>query len=243
MRIVAKTDTGRVRKSNQDSYAAGELPGGVAWAVVCDGMGGASGGNVASSMAVKTISEHITSGYREGMGSQSVKNMLESAITAANVRIYDMASSNEGLHGMGTTVVAVLVADGQVYISHAGDSRAYLIGNGGELRQLTRDHSVVQEMVETGKLTPDEAKAHPRKNVITRALGVDETIEIDFCEETMQQDDVVLICTDGLTNYIENEDIVQATSGCVYYEFADQLIKLANANGGGDNITVVAIAY
>lgn len=243
MRIVAKTDTGLVRSMNQDAYAAGELPVGAAWAVVCDGMGGASGGDVASSVAVKTISEQITSGYRDGMGSKSVKNMLDCAIAAANSTIYHMACSNETLRGMGTTVVAVIVTGGLAYISHAGDSRAYILSAAGEIRQLTRDHSMVQELVETGRLTAEEARTHPRKNVITRALGVSNSINAEFSEAELSEGDVLMICTDGLSNYISEEDIVHVIHEHNYYELADELIKKANSNGGGDNITVVAITY
>ena len=241
MKIVAKTDTGKIRKVNQDSYAAGELPNSVAWAVVCDGMGGAAGGGIASAAAVKLISEHITSTFRYGMNGNSIKNLLLSAINAANVSVYDMSCSNESLSGMGTTVVVAVVCDGEAHIAHAGDSRAYLISDDG-IRQLTKDHSIVQEMLENGELTPDEAKEHPRKNIITRALGVDETIEIDYCEEELKDNDVILLCTDGLTNYAETKDIYDNTKDGRYYEFADRLVNLANDNGGGDNITVVAIA-
>ncbi len=242
MRIVAKTDIGRVRDSNQDSYAAGELPGGVAWAVVCDGMGGAAGGNVASSTAVKMISQQITAQYRDGMSGNSIRNMLASAVAAANVSIFDLARSNPELHGMGTTVVAAILSDHMARVAHVGDSRAYKISAQG-LLQMTRDHSVVQELVETGRLTPDEAKAHPRKNIITRALGVDETVDIDFCEDGMEPDDVLLLCTDGLTNYLETDEIFQIAKSSGYYESAQQMVDLANQHGGGDNITVVAITY
>lgn len=242
MRIVAKTDIGRVRDSNQDSYAAGELPGGVAWAVVCDGMGGAAGGNVASSTAVKMISQQITAQYRDGMSGNSIRNMLASAVAAANVSIFDLARSNPELHGMGTTVVAAILSDHMARVAHVGDSRAYKISSEG-LIQMTRDHSVVQELVETGRLTPDEAKAHPRKNIITRALGVDETVDIDFCEDRMEPDDVLLLCTDGLTNYLETDEIFQIAKSSGYYESAQQMVDLANQHGGGDNITVVAITY
>ncbi|HIT52440.1 MAG TPA: Stp1/IreP family PP2C-type Ser/Thr phosphatase [Candidatus Fimivicinus intestinavium] len=242
MRIVAKTDIGRVRDSNQDSYAAGELPGGVAWAVVCDGMGGAAGGNVASSTAVKMISQQITAQYRDGMSGNSIRNMLASAVAAANVSIFDLARSNPELHGMGTTVVAAILSDHMARVAHVGDSRAYKISAQG-LLQMTRDHSVVQELVETGRLTPDEAKAHPRKNIITRALGVDETVDIDFCEDRMEPDDVLLLCTDGLTNYLETDEIFQIAKSSGYYESAQQMVDLANQHGGGDNITVVAITY
>lgn len=242
MKIVAKTDIGKVRENNQDSYAAGELPGGVAWAVVCDGMGGAAGGNVASSTAVKIISEQITAAYRPSMGVTSIKNLLLSAITAANISVYDISRANPELEGMGTTVVTAVVADGTACIAHAGDSRAYMLMHGGELRQLTKDHSMVQELVETGKITPNEAKVHPRKNIITRALGVRSEVQIDFCAEDIEAEDVLLLCTDGLTNYVENSEICALASDGRYYEYAERMVARANANGGGDNITVVAIS-
>ena len=242
MRIVAKTDIGLKRTNNEDSYATGELPGSVAWAVVCDGMGGAAGGNVASSTAVKLISERISSSYRKGMTANSIKNMLVSAITAANISIFDVSRQNPELNGMGTTVVAVVVVDGEACIAHAGDSRAYVLTE-GKLRQLTKDHSFVQEMVDSGNLTEAEALEDPRKNIITRALGVDEEIRIDFCEEFIDDKDVLLICTDGLTNYVNSEEICEITSDGKYYEFAERLVNRANENGGGDNITVVTISY
>lgn len=242
MRIVAKTDIGLKRTSNQDSYAAGELPGSVAWAVVCDGMGGTNGGNFASSTAVKIISERISSSYRQGMSFTSIKNMFMSAIIAANVCVFEKANENPELSGMGTTVVVAIVADEHVYVAHAGDSRAYILSR-GKLHQLTKDHSFVQEMVDSGKLTPDEAREDPRKNLITRALGVSEDLRIDFCEEQISEDDVLLICTDGLTNFVEPEEIYELTDDGKFYEFAERLVNRANHNGGGDNVTVVTVSY
>lgn len=242
MRIVAKTDIGKTRPNNQDSYAAGELPNSVAWAVVCDGMGGASGGNVASSKAVKIISERITSTYKDGMSYNSIKNMLTSAIAAANIEVFDESKADENLAGMGTTVVAAILTDRRVYVAHAGDSRAYILSK-GNLTQITKDHSFVQEMIDTGRLTPDEAKDDPRKNIITRALGVDNDLRVDFCEEFIDENDVVLICTDGLTNYVSDEDIVSLASDGKFNDFAERLVSHANENGGGDNITVVTMSY
>lgn len=241
MKIAAKTDIGRVREQNQDSYAAGELPGGVAWAVVCDGMGGAAGGNVASSVAVKIISEKITACFHEGMSGHSVKNMLISAVEGTNASLYDMAMSNETLAGMGTTVVACIVTNSSVYIAHAGDSRAYKHTKEG-LIQLTKDHSVVQAMVEKGEITQDEAKAHPNKNIITRALGADYEIRADFNEEILEDDDLIILCTDGLTNFVDTEEMNRVINSSHYYELADKLVEQANINGGGDNITVVTLA-
>ena len=242
MRIVAKTDIGLKRVCNEDSYAAGELPGSVAWAGVCDGMGGATGGNIASSTAVKLISERISSGYHKGMTSNSIRNILISAITAANFSVFDISRENPELTGMGTTVVVAILVDGVACIAHAGDSRAYILSKSG-LRQLTKDHSFVQEMVDNGSLTEDEAKIDPRKNIITRALGVDEDIRIDFCEEFLDEDDVLLICTDGLTNYVTESEICDIKNESNYYEYAEKLVNRANSNGGGDNITVVTLSY
>ena len=181
MKIVAKTDKGLVRENNQDAYAVGELPGEVAWAVVCDGMGGAAGGNIASALAVKVISDKITSSYNEKMRDSSIKNLLDSAITAANIEVYDMAYSRPDLKGMGTTVVAVVVRDNVAHIAHAGDSRAYIVNKDG-VEQITVDHSLVQNLVDRGEITKEEAEHHPNKNVITRALGVDKRIDVDFSE-------------------------------------------------------------
>lgn len=241
MKIAAKSDIGKVRESNQDAYATGEMPNGVAWAVVCDGMGGAAGGNVASETAVKIISEQITSAYRASMRSKSIKNLLVSAISAANISVFDLAQANAKLAGMGTTVVCALVTDGVAYIAHAGDSRAYLLHT--ELLQLTRDHSVVQEMVDTGRITPEDAKSHPSKNIITRALGVLPEIRVDFCEQAMENADVLLLCTDGLTNFVENAEILQLAKNGADKNLPELLVEKALENGGGDNVTAVTIGF
>jgi PPM family protein phosphatase len=241
LKISAKSDIGMVRDQNQDSYSAGELPGGGAWAVVCDGMGGASGGSIASSIATKIISEKIQTCYKHEMKSKSIRNLLFSAIEGSNISIFEMAKSDASLSGMGTTVVAAILSDNTIFIAHAGDSRAYLVNEKG-IKQLTKDHSVVQVMVENGELTPDEAKAHPRKNIITRALGADEEISIDIYEEPAEKDDVIILCTDGLTNFIDADNILNIFKKSDYYEFAENLISFANKNGGGDNITVVTMA-
>lgn len=241
MKIVAKTDKGKVRASNQDAYAVGEFPDEVAWAVVCDGMGGAAGGNIASALAVKVISDKINASYREKMSPSSIKNMLDSALIAANLEVYDMADTKPELRGMGTTVVCAVVKNSCAYIAHAGDSRAYIF-NKDNLSQVTTDHSFVQDLVNKGKITAEEAQNHPNKNLITRAIGVDKSIEIDFDEVEMDDDDVLIICTDGLSNYVSDMEMINEVSDGRYYAFADRLVKKANNNGGGDNITVVAIA-
>ncbi|MBQ6819189.1 MAG: Stp1/IreP family PP2C-type Ser/Thr phosphatase [Clostridia bacterium] len=240
MKFACKTDIGKVRRSNQDSYAVGELPGGVGWGVVCDGMGGANGGNIASSTAVKTVSQKIASSWRPGMGANSIGNMLKSVVAAANVNVFDMAQSVEALAGMGTTIVLTLVTDNVAHIVHAGDSRAYHITKEG-LIPITKDHSIVQSLVEQGRLTEEEAREHPRRNVITRALGVSEILEVDHNEVELAKGEGLLLCTDGLSGFVEKKDIERILQTAPFVEWPELLTELANENGGGDNITVVAI--
>ena len=241
MKISAKTDIGKVRSSNQDSYAAGDLTADISWAVVCDGMGGATGGNIASEIAVKVISEKLVSGYHEGMNDNSVKHLLISALEAANASVYAMSKIKEELSGMGTTAVVVIMCHDTLYSAHVGDSRIYII-NSANINQITTDHSVVQLMIDNGELSPEEAKTHPKKNVITRALGVEETVRIDYSQESIGSDDTVLLCTDGLTNYVDDEIIFNTRNNSDKPELSEKLVKLANDNGGGDNITVVCIS-
>lgn len=240
MKIVARTDVGLLRDNNQDSYTACEIAGGAVLAVVCDGMGGAAEGALASSTAVKLIRDRIASGYHDGMSDLSIKSLLISALENANKEIYGLSLTDERFEGMGTTVVAAILTDKFVYIAHAGDSRAYMITN-GSLVQLTRDHSVVQNMLENGEITAAEAVNHPKKHIITRALGVDSEIKIDFCQEEFDDEEILLLCTDGLTNFCKPDEVLKLTGDDAYFEYAERLVNAANLNGGGDNITVVAV--
>ena len=241
MKISAKTDVGMVRSNNQDSYSAGDLTSEVTWAVVCDGMGGANGGNVASETAVKVISDKLTSGYHIGMNDNSVKNLIVSAIEAANMTLFSMARNNDELSGMGTTVVLAVRNADTLYLSNVGDSRIYIVSDSG-ITHVTTDHSVVQIMLDRGEISPEEAKDHPKKNVITRALGVDPDVRIDYSQEQLNENDIVLLCTDGLTNYVDDETILDICRTEDKYKIADKLVELANENGGGDNITVVTVS-
>lgn len=241
MNVFGKTDMGRVRSSNQDSFICGRLFTDTLFAVVCDGMGGANGGNVASAMAIQTISHRIVDLFREGMGENSVRHLLETAIAAANMGIYDASMADPDLRGMGTTVVAVVVSGGRAHIAHVGDSRAYLLAD-DRITQVTRDHSIVQQMVEKGQLTEAEARNHPRKHFITRALGVEDTVSCDYTDFPFPENGVLLICTDGLTNMVEADDIYDIVQRAGAEEAVPQLLDAANEAGGNDNITVVAIA-
>jgi serine/threonine protein phosphatase PrpC len=240
MKISARTDIGKVRSSNQDSYAAGELTSDIAWAVVCDGMGGATGGNIASEAAVKIISEKIKTGFHDGMNDNSIKRLLVSSIEAANASVYAMSRDNEALTGMGTTAVVAIANPDTLFLAHVGDSRIYII-NSENITQLTTDHSIVQMMVDNGEISPEEAKDHPKKNVITRALGVEDSVRIDYAQENVNKDDIVILCSDGLTNFVDDDVIYKVCKESGKYEIADKLVELANENGGGDNVTVVSV--
>lgn len=239
MQIYAEMDTGMVRSTNQDAYFAEMLCDNTAFAVVCDGMGGANAGNIASEKAVTVISEYVKKSFRPDMSPGDIAKMLQRAVSSANIEIYDLAVKNAELAGMGTTVVTAVTNGEFAVIVHVGDSRAYLMGENFE--QLTRDHSVVQSLLESGKLTPEEAKVHPRKNVITRALGVEETVISDCSERTLKKGEYLLLCTDGLTNFVESREILEIFKNTKIADVAGRLISLANQNGGGDNITAVII--
>lgn len=241
MKIIARTDAGLVRENNQDSYSAFELDGAVV-AVVCDGMGGAAEGALASNQAVIAIKEYITERFNTGMSDISIKSLVVSAVESANRFVYNLSRTDENYFGMGTTAVVAVITGSYVYIAHAGDSRAYKKSN-GILYQLTKDHSIIQHMIETGEISVQEAVDHPDKHIITRALGVDSEIKVDFCQEPFEEDEMLILCSDGLTNYVGNDDIINLTNDGCYYDYADRLVNLANQNGGGDNITVVAVEY
>ena len=239
MKLAGKTDVGSVRPENQDDYRAGELNGDAAWGLVCDGMGGARGGREASLSACDVIEHCFAEQYAQCMpGDEEV--FLKRALISANRFVFQKASREEALAGMGTTAVCALVRGGQAFICHAGDSRAYLV-RGGQLTQLTHDHSYVQELVDCGTITAEEAEHHPQKNIITKALGVDYRLEPEFTSCPVQPGDMLLLCTDGLTNALPRAQIEGILTKGGFYDMPDRLVDAANANGGPDNITALLL--
>lgn len=238
MNVTGDTHIGLVRETNQDALVFGPLCQQAEYAVVCDGMGGANAGNVASEIAVRVIGERIRAAYESGQPIRSVDHLLESAMAAANIEIYDRAQASPEMEGMGTTVVAVIRFGRTVYISHVGDSRLYLLRN-GELQVITRDHSVVQEMIESGQITEEQAKSHPRRHFITRALGVAEEEYGEYDELDLLPGDKLLLCTDGLTNMVDISTITEILSVTSNKQAVSDLIKKALDNGGTDNVTAV----
>ena len=235
-----KTDKGVVRTVNQDCCFITTLANDACFAVVCDGMGGPKAGDVASRIAIKNISERFIAGWRSKISVESVKNLLATSISAANICVYDTAQASEEYNGMGTTVVAAVLFDDILVVSHVGDSRAYLISR--DMKLLTKDHSLVQELVDAGQLSDSDAVNYPYKNVITRAIGISEHVDIDFTEHKIGSEDKVLLCSDGLTNFICESDLFRIISENDIEIVSDMLINTANKNGGGDNITAVVFS-
>ncbi len=241
MHSFGRTDIGRQRSNNQDAFVCGKLSADIPFAIVCDGMGGANGGNIASALAIRTITTRLVSSYRQDMTMQSMQRVLESAIAAANVAVYDEATASAELRGMGTTLVMAVMMDDRVLIAHIGDSRAYVITQDNTVEQITKDHSVVQQMLERGQITAEEAKNHPRRNFITRALGVSDTVACDFSEFVLPDGAKVMLCTDGLSGMVDLTRIQEIAASCDDRALPDRLIAAANYAGGSDNITVALI--
>jgi len=239
LRVYSKTDKGPVRETNQDAFVTGKLADGAVYAAVCDGMGGANAGNIASETAARSISEYIRNSYRPQMDMTDMEKLLKNAVISANIEVYDLSLKRQDLKGMGTTVVALLAKENGAVIAHAGDSRAYGITD--QIVQLTRDHSVVQNLIESGKITAEDAKVHPRKNVITRALGVEENIIVDSLCVELEEDEALMLCTDGLTGYAEEAEILNVFKETKPSKTPQALIDLAIKGGGGDNVTVITV--
>lgn len=239
MEISSATSVGCIRSLNEDSFFVSEPDkNGTVFAIVADGMGGHNAGEVASAKAVGILKKDILENKDE-----SPKNILLSAVREANSHIYEMSVNGVGLSGMGTTMTACIIRKNSVTAAHVGDSRLYLLRT-GEINQITKDHSLVEMLIESGAITKDEAKTHPQKNVITRAVGTDETVETDIYEFKTQDGDVVLLCSDGLINMVDDKDILSVVSSAKDLNLAtDELVKKAENAGGTDNITVILIRF
>ena len=240
MLIKGNTDIGKVRSANEDGFDFGAFDDGTAWAVVCDGMGGVRGGQIASSLVTEIVSDKIRKCYNKMMPVFSFENIFLSTITTANVIVNDRSFIDTEYQGMGTTIAAAIVKDSQACIAHVGDSRVYKLSTDG-ITQITKDHSLAQEMLDSGQITKEEFDNYPKKNIITRALGIDEDIEIDFDFTTVEEGEVLLLCTDGLSGLLGDEDILRIYNTTDFELLCDEYIKAANEKGGYDNITVVAM--
>lgn len=239
------TDKGLIRKINEDNWYVNE-PSPISkafYAIVADGMGGHNAGEVASNMATITISEYINKHYTDNLSYDSLKSMLIKAIEESNKKILKESISSKEKIGMGTTLIMCFITNDKAIVTHVGDSRLYLIRN-NKIHRMTKDHSLVAQLIDEGKITEKEALNHPQKNVITRAIGTEPTVEIDIYEFGLTDGDIILLCTDGLSNMVSDEEIISSISSSENVIIAPKnLVDLANKKGGADNITAVILKY
>lgn len=237
MKAYAKTDIGAKRQTNQDyifcsMQPVGSLPN---LFIVADGMGGHKAGDLASRYTVEKFLDSV-----KGSEDENPISIIEEAVRYANLALMDKAKESIDYEGMGTTLVVATFIDKSLYIANVGDSRLYIVNN--EIQQITRDHSLVEEMINLGEIDRRNARTHEKKNIITRAIGVDSEVVADFFEVEYSKGDIILMCSDGLSNMIEDEDMKMIINeGNDVSEIANKLIEVANNNGGKDNISVVLV--
>ncbi|HAZ37725.1 MAG TPA: Stp1/IreP family PP2C-type Ser/Thr phosphatase [Clostridiaceae bacterium] len=233
MIIKCRTDKGKVREINED-YVLTMVADKFSLLIVADGMGGHNAGEIASQTASTFIRDYIFEKYDEY---ENKEEILRDAVVNANAKVYEKSLTDIKLKGMGTTITCCILAQDKLFLSHVGDSRAYIINKEG-INKITQDHSYVQELLDNGSITENEAIKHPQRNVITRAVGVEKYVVVDTKTLEFSDNDILLLCTDGLSNYISNEDIYNIVMD-KKESAADELVNIANENGGSDNISVI----
>ena len=243
MQTWGLTDPGNIRQQNQDSYAIVPFARDRVLMIVCDGMGGAKSGNVASSLAVEVFTGEVRRTQKAGMTPEKAAAMLRSALELANRAVYEQSQLSEDFTGMGTTLVAAFLSRDLAVIINVGDSRAYRVGT-GRLERITRDHSVVEGLIESGNITAEQARTHPNRNLITRALGPEEHIECDVYDVTLGADERLLLCSDGLVVTATDEEMYEAVGrGDTPEESLEHLLELSKQRGAPDNVTAVLLYH
>ena len=242
MKACGITDVGLQRHENQDSFAVERgVADGQLIAVVCDGMGGERYGQVASSLAVHAFLEALRTVLCTEMSAEQLREALSFCVSKANTAVYSHALAHEECHGMGTTLVAAVTDGSGVMVCNVGDSRAYRIG-GGKIERVTRDHSVVEGLVESGNITAEQARTHPNRNLITRALGPEEQLECDVYEVALGADESLLLCSDGLVVTVTDDEMCEAvTNADTPAESLERLLALSKQRGAPDNVTAVLL--
>ena len=242
MQAWGLTDPGMVRSQNQDHYAIVKLGRDQLLAIICDGMGGARSGNIASQMAVEVFVEEVKRTTRANMKPDRIDNMLEQALEMANEAVYEQSQLSEEYRGMGTTLVAAFFQKDQLTVANVGDSRAYLFNKDG-VKSITTDHSLVELMVQRGEITREADKFHPGKNLITRAVGTEAKVSCDLYHLRLNKGDSVLLCSDGLSNVMSDQEILfEVIHGVNKNDCCQRLMNIANYRGSPDNVTVALIA-
>jgi len=240
IKVWGMTDIGLVRKENQDAYSFCEVSGHTV-CVVCDGMGGTAGGQIASRIAVDTFTAELGKILNENMGPEQIREASSYAVALANQAIREKAAEEAAYQNMGTTLVAAVTWSGGVVVTNVGDSRAYHISSGG-INRITKDHSLVESMVERGDITEEEARHHPNRNLITRALGPDVAALCDGYICTLDKGEYVLLCTDGLVDTVTDQEMLfEVLHGGIPETCLDRLLEIAKNQGARDNVTAVLI--
>ena len=239
MQCWTATNIGLIRDENQDRVEAREYDGHIL-AIVCDGMGGERSGSQASEIAMRELYDRFNAGYKQGLDAEKLRVLLVSSVSAANSVIYTTARMDYKSHGMGTTCVAAYVEPGWLSIVNVGDSRAYLVQN-GEMRQLTTDHTVVNMLMAQGKLATKEAKSHPQRNMLTRAVGVERVVKPDYYHIPIEEEFLLLLCSDGLSGCCTDKEICEIIRTTAVDELPQALVDLALEHGGRDNISLAIV--
>jgi protein phosphatase len=241
--IGVKTDAGKIRDNNQDAYYLSSDKSKPLF-IIADGMGGHKAGEIASKLAIDTISQNFNNFLDiNPLNEEDIKNNIFKSFSEANVKIYRKALKEEECSGMGTTVTLAYISDKNLYIGHVGDSRAYTFNN-GSLSQITEDHSLVEELIKNGSISKEEAKTHPQRNIITRAVGTSEEIDVDILVLPKDAVEVLLLCTDGLNSMLDDDEIEWILSNSENMQIAcEDLVKHSNEKGGYDNITALALKF
>jgi protein phosphatase len=235
------SETGKVRAQNQDVYRIEELDRNTVLAAVCDGMGGAKSGNIASRLAIDVFTEEVRCSYKSSMSQEQVEQLLQNAVKLANFTVYDQARQFADFAGMGTTLVAALISGKNATIVNVGDSRCYHITR-SDIRRITVDHSVVQMMVDRGELTAEEARSYPGRNYITRAVGTEPTVQSDLFAIRVERGDALLLSSDGLHNEVDDQEILfEVVHGVNNDNCCQRLLDIANMRGSPDNVTSVLV--
>ena len=235
------TDPGCVRPQNQDAFKMEQLDKNALLCVVCDGMGGAKSGNIASTLAVDIFTQEVRAAYKSGMSFEQMSALMLSAGKTANTAVYTKAQQGEEFRGMGTTLVAALIQGKCAAVLNVGDSRAYRINRGG-IRRVTTDHSVVELMIQRGEVTQEEARHYPGRNLITRAVGTESDVKCDLFRLDLDRGDCVLLCSDGLTNLVDDQEILfEVVHGANKQRCCQSLLKIAQHRGAPDNVTCVLV--
>lgn len=241
MFISSITDIGRKRSENQDRVFAEFLGENVSVAIVCDGMGGASSGGVASQLAIDSMVSRIKENYRTDMNENSIRNMMLTSVHYANTVVYENSKADIEKNGMGTTAVAALIVNKKIYVVSVGDSRAYLLDKDG-IKQITTDHTYVEMLYRNGEITEEEKETHELRNVITRAVGVEADVDVDYFELEEYGNFSVLLCSDGLSKYCDSQMIYETVFEKDLDDAVKKLVDHANESGGKDNITAAVVA-